>query len=241
MPLFFLQSVKTYSYKKENTILHKNKAQRNLLYFRGFCFGIAILYWFYQFYVANYKGFGLQFRYLTIWGLTGNVIVTGILFRRTFYEQKENHFAIVSAVCVLNVLVVFLYWRLYFIDPKLVNYSGTIVWFQEYYLHLLGPLLLFLDSILLNRSFRQFRSGIILALSISFSYVGWTEFVTGPLNNSPAGSKAAGLPYPFLNDMVLADRLEFYVISILTGVFFYALFWLIDRICLSHFWGLAKG
>jgi len=80
-----------------------------------------------------------------------------------------------------------------------------------------------------------------LALSISFSYVAWTEFVTGPLNNSPAGSKAAGLPYPFLNDMVLADRLEFYVISILTGVFFYAVFWLIDRICISHFWGLAKG
>ena len=121
MPLFFLQSVKTYSYKKENKILHNNIAQRNLLYFRGFCFGIAILYWFYQFYVANYKGFGLQFRYLTIWGLTGNVIVTGILVRRTFYEQKEDHFAIVSAVCVLNVLVVFLYWRLYFIDP--VSYT----------------------------------------------------------------------------------------------------------------------
>ena len=220
--------------------MHNNKTHRNLLYFRGLCFAVAIFYWFYQFYVANYKGFGLQFRYLTIWGLTGNVIVTGMLFRSTFYQQKENHFAIVSAVCVLNALVVFLYWRLYFIDPKLVNYSVRIVWFQEYYLHLLGPLLLFMDSILLNRSFRQFNSGIILALLISVSYVGWTEIVIGPLNNSPVGSKAAGLPYPFLNDMVLYDRLEFYVISILTGVFFYVLFWLIDRICLSYFLGFGK-
>jgi hypothetical protein len=166
--------------------------------------------------------------------------VTGLLFMQTLSKQKENYFAVVSSVCVLNALVVFLYWRLYFIDPELVNYSGSIIWFQEYYLHLLGPLFLFVDSILLNRSFRQFKTGIILTLLISFSYVAWTEIVTTPLNNTPVGSKAAGLPYPFLNDMVLADRLIFYAISIVTGVFFYFLFWFIDRVCLSYFWSLSK-
>lgn len=226
--------------KKENKIWHYKTRQRNLLYFRGVCFTSAMLYWFYQFYVANYNGFGIQFRYLTIWGLTGSAIVTGLLFMQTLSKQKENYFAVVSSVCVLNALVVFLYWRLYFIDPELVNYSGSIIWFQEYYLHLLGPLLLFVDSILLNRSFRQFKTGIILTLLISFSYVAWTEIVTTPLNNTPVGSKAAGLPYPFLNDMVLADRLIFYAISIVTGVFFYFLFWFIDRVCLSYFWGLSK-
>lgn len=226
--------------KKENKNLHYKTRQRNLLYFRGVCFTSAMLYWFYQFYVANYNGFGIQFRYLTIWGLTGSVIVTGLLFMQTLSKQKENYFSVVSSVCVLNALVVFLYWRLYFIDPELVNYSGSIIWFQEYYLHLLGPLLLFVDSILLNRSFRQFKTGIILTLLISFSYVAWTEIVTTPLNNTPVGSKAAGLPYPFLNDMVLADRLIFYAISIVTGVFFYFLFWFIDRVCLSYFWGLSK-
>jgi hypothetical protein len=226
--------------KKENKIWHYKTRQRNLLYFRGVCFTSAMLYWFYQFYVANYNGFGIQFRYLTIWGLTGSVIVTGLLFMQTLSKQKENYFAVVSSVCVLNALVVFLYWRLYFIDPELVNYSGSIIWFQEYYLHLLGPLFLFVDSILLNRSFRQFKTGIILTLLISFSYVAWTEIVTTPLNNTPVGSKAAGLPYPFLNDMVLADRLIFYAISIVTGVFFYFLFWFIDRVCLSYFWSLSK-
>ena len=226
--------------KKENKNLHYKTRQRNLLYFRGVCFTSAMLYWFYQFYVANYNGFGIQFRYLTIWGLTGSVIVTGLLFMQTLSKQKENYFSVVSSVCVLNALVVFLYWRLYFIDPELVNYSGSIIWFQEYYLHLLGPLFLFVDSILLNRSFRQFKTGIILTLLISFSYVAWTEIVTTPLNNTPVGSKAAGLPYPFLNDMVLADRLIFYAISIVTGVFFYFLFWFIDRVCLSYFWGLSK-
>lgn len=226
--------------KKENKIWHYKTRQRNLLYFRGVCFTSAMLYWFYQFYVANYNGFGIQFRYLTIWGLTGSVIVTGLLFMQTLSKQKENYFSVVSSVCVLNALVVFLYWRLYFIDPELVNYSGSIIWFQEYYLHLLGPLFLFVDSILLNRSFRQFKTGIILTLLISFSYVAWTEIVTTPLNNTPVGSKAAGLPYPFLNDMVLADRLIFYAISIVTGVFFYFLFWFIDRVCLSYFWGLSK-
>ena len=226
--------------KKENTIWYYNNRQRNLLYFRGACFTIAVLYWIYQFHVANYNSFGVHFRYLTIWGLTGNMVVTGLLFRQTLFKQKEKYFAVVSSVCVLNALVVFLYWRLYFIDPELVNYSGSIVWFQEYYLHLLGPLLLFIDSIMFNRSFRQFKIGIILALLISVSYVAWTEIVTGPFNNTPVGSKAAGLPYPFLNDMVLGDRLAFYAISIATGVFFYFLFWFIDRVCLSYFFGLSK-
>ncbi len=166
--------------------------------------------------------------------------MTGLLFRQTLAKQKEKYFAAVSAVCVLNALVVFLYWRLYFIDPKLVNYSGTIVWFQEYYLHLLEPLLLVTDSMISNRSFRQFKLGIILALLVSFSYVAWTEVVTGPLINVPVGSVAAGLPYPFLNDMILADRLEFYAISILTGVVFYLLFWLVDRVVISYFWGLSR-
>jgi len=225
---------------KENYTLYDSSRNGIVVYFRGSCFTLALLYWFYQFYEANYNGFGIQFRYLTIWGLTGNLIVTGLLFRQTLAKQKEKYFAAVSAVCVLNVLVVFLYWRLYFIDPKLVNYSGNIVWFQEYYLHLLGPLLLFVDSLLVNRSFRQFKLGIIQALLLSFSYVLWTEFVTGPLNNVPVGSMTAGLPYPFLNDMVLSDRLEFYAISILTGVFFYFLFWLIDRVGISYFWSLYK-
>ena len=226
--------------KKENFLVYDISRYKVLLYFRGSCFTIATLYWFYQFHVANYNGFGVQFRYLTIWGLTGNVIVTGLLLRQTLTERKEKYFPAVSAVCVLNVLVVFLYWRLYLIDPKLVNYSGNTVWFQEYYLHLLGPLLLFVDSLLVNRSFRQFKFGIIQALLLSFAYVLWTEFVTGPLNNVPVGSMTAGLPYPFLNDMVLSDRLEFYGISILTGVFFYFLFWLIDRVGISYFSSLQK-
>ena len=226
--------------RKETYILYDNRRRSTLVYFRGSCFTLAIFYWFYQFYVADYNGFGLQFRYLTIWGLTGNVIVTGLLLRQTLSGQKEKYFAAVSAVCVLNVLVVFLYWKLYFIDPKLVNYSGNIVWFQEYYLHLFGPLLLFVDSMVVNRSFRQFNLGIIQALILSISYVAWTEVVTGRLNNFPVGSMAAGLPYPFLNDMVLSERLEFYGISIATGVFFYFLFWVIDRVGISYYFRFLR-
>ena len=90
---------------KENFFVYDNSRYKVLLYFRGSCLTIAILYWFYQFHVANYNGFGIQFRYLTIWGLTGNVIVTGLLLRRTLTGQKEKYFAAVSAVCVLNVLL----------------------------------------------------------------------------------------------------------------------------------------
>jgi len=92
---------------------------------------------------------------------------------------------------------------------------------------------------LVNRSFRQFKLGIIQALILSFSYIVWTEVVTGPLNNFPVGSMSAGLPYPFLNDMVLTERFEFYGISILTGVFFYFLFWVFDKVGISYYFSLS--
>jgi hypothetical protein len=48
---------------------------------------------------------------------------------------------------VLNAMVVFLYWRLYFEDSSLVNGGNPPVWHQEYYLHLAGPILQWIDAV----------------------------------------------------------------------------------------------
>jgi hypothetical protein len=131
---------------------------------------------------------------------------------------------------VLNAMVVFLYWKLYFIDPSLVNYSGSIVWFQEYYLHILGPALIILDALLLNNSFTQVKKGVLTILAICLLYIFWSEAVTGPLNDTPEGSVINGLPYPFLNNMSSSERVSFYATTIVTGLGFYAVGWILAKL-----------
>jgi hypothetical protein len=179
--------------------------------------------------IANYENFGIQFRYLTIWGLTGATISNYLLYRSKRNNLPEAYHAFVSAAAVLNAMVVFLYWRLYFIDPSLVNSSDSIVWFQEYYLHAVGPLLLILDALCFNKSFSQIKKGMLTILVICLLYIFWTEALTAPLNSTPEGSVTNGFPYPFLNNMVLSERLKFYATTILTGLGLYFLSWLLTK------------
>ena len=201
-----------------------------ILRYRFVCLLLSIGYFLYQFAEADYENFGVQFRYLTIWGLTGAMIATWLLYRTKRNGLPEMHLAFVSAISVLNAMVVFLYWKLYFIDPSLVNYSGSIVWFQEYYLHVLGPLLIILDALFFNNSFTQIKNGLLTILGICLLYIFWTESLTGPLNNTPEGSVTSGLPYPFLNDMVFSKRVGFYATTILTGLGLYFVGWLFTRV-----------
>ena len=127
-------------------------------------------------------------------------------------------------------MVVFLYWKLYFIDPSLVNYSGSIVWFQEYYLHILCPALIILDALLLNNSFTQVKKGVMTILAICLLYILWSEVVTGPLNDTPEGSVINGLPYPFLNNMSFSERVSFYATTIVTGLGFYTAGWVLAKL-----------
>ena len=196
-----------------------------ILYYRFICLILALGYWLYQFTIANYDNFGIQFRYLTIWGLSTALASTTLLFINSLKGSEEQFFAFVSATAVLNSMVIFLYWKLYFIDPSLVNYSGSITWFQEYYLHLIGPILIIVDSLLINNSFRQFWRGILTALSICIIYILWSELITGPLNTTPNGKITTGLPYPFLNEMLFKERIIFYLTTIFTGLLFYMIGW----------------
>ena len=95
-------------------------------------FVLALGFWFYQFTTQSGGNFGMQFRYLTIWGLSFAVIAHYLLWRDRSKGHRPSYPAFITGTAVLNIMVVFLYWRLYFIDPKLVNGDNTPVWFQEY-------------------------------------------------------------------------------------------------------------
>ena len=67
-------------------------------------------------------------------------------------------------------------------------------------------------------------------LAVFVSYIAWVEVLVRPLNSFPEGKAANGLPYPFLNDMVMDERLVFYATTIGTAVVFMLIGWVVSRV-----------
>ncbi|MGS4946954.1 hypothetical protein ACVDG3_15865 [Meridianimarinicoccus sp. RP-17] len=172
---------------------------------------------------ADWSDFGWQFRYLTIWALTGSLVAAAMMLTRRFGQRDGRGAVFVSVVAVMNMIVVVSYWRLYFDDPTLVNGDNDIVPAREYYLHLAGPLLQWIDVLAIKRGFRRVLA-VALWLGVAvLAYLGWSEFVVAPLNDEPVGTVTAGLPYPFLNNMPPTARLAFYGATWASGLVFIAL------------------
>ena len=197
--------------------------------FAQIAFFLALGYWIYQFFRADLSLFGIHFRLMTYWGLSLAVAVHFLHWRARMRGVDSRHHGFTTMAVVVNLLVVFLYWRLYFIDPKLVNGDGIPVWHQEYYLHLVGPCLLVIDGVWLARAFRQIWRGVATTIGICMIYTIWVEGAVRPLNTSPQGSVTSGLPYPFLNDMEFDARLIFYAQTMLTALMFYGICWLVGQ------------
>lgn len=198
--------------------------------YRWAVFVLALGYFFYQFTQTDLSAFGWQFRFLTIWGLTANLIAAWLMLRLVLGRSKKTYNPFISATVVLGAVVVFMYWKLWFINPALVNSDGPIVWYQEYYLHALGPLLMMIDAFFILGAFRRILPTLGCMLAIFIGYIAWVEILVRPLNSFPVGTAESGLPYPFLNDMVLNDRLVFYATTIATAVVFMLIGWVISKI-----------
>lgn len=203
--------------------------------FRLFVFALTLFYFVEQFFAQTYvwHNFGWQFRYLTIWGATASMIVAGLMLRQSFAAPDDRGAVFVSLVAVINMLIVVSYWRLYFEDPALVRSSDHIVLYREYYLHLLGPLLQWIDALWIKRAFRFPLRVIAWLFLMVLIYVGWSELVVAPLNDAPVGSVTSGLPYPFLNSMEWSARQVFYAVTFASGVVFTLGFWAVQ-------WGILR-
>lgn len=164
--------------------------------------------------------FGWQFRYLTNWALTMSLISAGLMLTRRYGRRDGRGAVFASVTAVINMIVVVSYWRLYFQDPALVNGENAPVAYREYYLHLVGPLLQWVDVLLLKRGFRRIGATALWLGVLVLAYVVWAELVVQPLNDGPVGSVTTGLPYPFLNDMRFPARLGFYAATWGSGLVF---------------------
>ena len=77
-----------------------------------------------------------------------------------------------------------------------------------------GPALQWIDSLFIHRSYRNVRASLALLVSIVVGYLAWGELVQRPFNDTPIGSVTSGLPYPFLNNLDLAERMTFYGVNL---------------------------
>jgi len=93
------------------------KVSRPVLYYRWFVFLLAAGYCLRTIFLSSYEEVGGPFRYLTIWALFGSFFVASRLLALTEGRSNKRWDGVVSMVAVLNAMVVFLFWRLYFADP----------------------------------------------------------------------------------------------------------------------------
>ncbi|MEM1235511.1 MAG: hypothetical protein AAGI10_00990 [Pseudomonadota bacterium] len=203
--------------------------------FRWIVFLLAAFYSVHMLVTSDYSEPMGPFRYLTFWALLLSFFCASRLL--AFSEKRSilRWDPLIAAVAVINFMVVYLYWSLFFEDPNSVSSDGQLgVWWREYYLHLLGPVLMWIDAVFVNRPFRRFIPSAAVLLALALGYFAWIELVVGPLNDTPIGSVTTGLPYPFLNSMELAERTTFYAVNsgvalaILAG--FFAIGWGVTRL-----------
>lgn len=178
---------------------------------------------------------GGPFRYLTIWALTLSAFVAARVLLISYNMSDRRFDPLVSATAVINAMVVFLYWRLYFADPTSVTDNGQLsaLW-REIYSHALGPFLMWVDATFINRVFRRIPTTIMWLIGLIAAYVIWAETFVQKFNDEPVGKITSGLPYPFLNNLELTERAVFYGSNFafaLIVLFVFALFaWLVRRV-----------
>lgn len=203
---------------------------RPVLVYRWLVFLLAAGFCLQQILDGAWTGPGGPFRFLTIWALFLSFFAASRMLALSEGRITRSHEVTAMCAAVLNVMVVFLYWRLYFTDPALVNNNGPIVWWLEYYLHGLGPALQIIDALVVGRVFRRVWRAVLPLLAIIGAYVAWAELFVQRFNDSPVGSVTSGLPYPFLNGMDWSERLGFYGMNAATALGLLAVFGVIGAV-----------
>lgn len=197
-----------------------------VLVYRWIVFLLAAGYTLNEILSSSYASPGGPFRFLTIWALIASFYSASRMLAITEGRITRSHDVTASVTAVLNAMVVILYWRLYLEDPALVRGSGSldIKWWREYYLHLLGPLLQWIDALFIARVFRRHTQAVTSLIGVVVAYALWVELFVKTFNDTPVGSVTSGLPYPFLNSMQLDERITYYATNAIAALLIYALF-----------------
>ena len=203
--------------------------------YRWIVFLLAVGYSIYHIGWGNYDHWGGPFRFLTFWGLFYSAFAATMMLGFSLGVARRPRYATAMVCGVINTMVLFLYWRLYLIDPFLVHDKGDPgAWWNNYYLHGLGPLLQIVDALFIARAYRKPLWAVLPLLVFVLVFVSFGEIVLQNMSDYPTGSVTSGLPYPFLNNMGTADRAVYYAQNAGLGLFllaaFAALTWVATRL-----------
>ncbi len=189
----------------------------------GYCLRMILL--------SDYTQFSGPFRFLTVWALFCSFFAASRMMAIEEGRSTKRWDGFVSMTAVVNAMVVYLYWSLFLNDPASVTRDGKLGEpYLELYLHALGPLLQWIDATFIHRAFRRMTSAFLWLFGLISLYIVWIEFAVQPLATSPKGTVTQGLPYPFLNSLLPADRITVY------GTYFLA-----AAVLLMVFTGIAWG
>lgn len=189
------------------------------LIFRWIAFLLAAGYCLRTLVFGGWEDFGGPFRFLTVWALFFSFFSFSRMLAIEEGRSEKRWDGFVCMTAVLNTMVVFLYWRLYFADPTSVTSDGQLnAWHLELYMHLLGPLLQVIDTIFIHRSYRKLLPALGWLFGVITAFLALSELVFQRLNTAPSGTVTSGLPYPFLNNLEFADRAVFYATNFVTAV-----------------------
>ncbi|SHH09837.1 FAR-17a/AIG1-like protein [Cognatiyoonia sediminum] len=205
-----------------------------VLIYRWIVFLLAGFFCIRTLFLSDFSEFGGPFRYLTIWALFLSFFAASRMMALMEGRSEKRWDGFVAMTSVINAMVVFLYWRLFLADPMSVTRDGELgEFYLELYLHGLGPLLQWIDAIFIHKSFRKIPAAIAWLAGVITLYLTWGETLVSWNNDKPEGSVTSGIPYPFLNNMELSDRLIFYganmVIALVLLMIFAGIAWLVRR------------
>ena len=205
-----------------------------VLIFRWIAFLLAAVFCLRVVFLSDYAGGVGPFRYLTIWALFMSFWSVSRLIAQHEGRTARRWDGLIAATAVMNTMVVFLYWRLYFADPLSVTDDGELgAWDMELYLHGLGPAIQIFDALFLRRAFGAVGEAVIWLTGTIAVYLTWSELVVSALHAKPLGTVTSGLPYPFLNNMEIGERAMFYGVNFVIAFIFLSVFvaiaWLIKR------------
>lgn len=193
--------------------------------FRWIVFLLAAGYCLRTIVFSDWSVFAGPFRFLTIWALFCSFFAASRMMALEEGRSTRRWDAFVSMTAVLNAMVVYLYWSLYFNDPASVTRNGQLsAPYLELYLHGLGPLLQWIDAIFVHRAFRRLGHAFLCLFAIISLYIGWAEMVVQRFAATPRGSVTSGLPYPFLNSLLPEDRMVFYASNFVAAAALLAVF-----------------
>lgn len=153
------------------------------------------------------------FRWLTYWANLLALACAAQMLRRSLGHSDARWDGLTAATAAIGVMVVYLYWSLFLKDPASVTQNGPGAWWSEGYYHGLGPVLQWIDLLFVLRGCRAPLRAAAWLLGLIAAWLSFIELAVKPLNDLPAGSVTSGLPYPFLNNMPLDDRLVFYAMN----------------------------